>query len=126
MEEVEGWADPPEPPACLPSEESADASASTFCALGGSLVEGSDVGEWGALDLHDPCAASSPRAQRSSSFASAAGQSAGSASLRLPQSRGGLADPTRTPEPRSPVVPSVGRFFLLFVWAGLAYILYIE
>ena len=133
IEEIVGWsstsrpaqggADLPEPLARQLNEESASASTSTVFALGGSLIDGSDVGDWGALGLHAPRAASSPRAQRSSSFASAASQSADSASVRFPQSRGGLPDLTLTPEPRSPVVPFVGKFFLLFIWAGLACIL---
>ena len=47
-------------------------------------------------------------------MASAAGPSAISTSARRPLSRGGSSDPTPTPEPRSPVVPLAGRFFLIY------------
>ena len=103
--------DLPEPLARQLDGEFANVATSTICALGGSLIDGSDVGDWGTLGLHAPRAASSPQAPRSSSLASVAGQSASSASARFPLSRGGLPDPTPTPEPRSPVVSPTGESF---------------
>ena len=91
--------------------EFANASLSTIWALGGSLVDGSDVGEWVALGVSAPLAASRPLVPRLSSVASVAGPSANSTAARRPLSRGGSPDPTPTPEPPSPVVPSVGKSF---------------
>ena len=123
IEEVVGWSSPSQP-----AQDGVDLSeplvrqlggdfASVLTSIvrgpGGSLVDGLGVGESVELDFSAPRAVSSPRVPRSSLLASVAGQSARSTFARLPLSRGGLADPEPTSEPRSPDVPPAGKSFFV-------------